>query len=103
MADLTTETAAMCESNKDWATKVIGSKGDEYEVRFCAQSGGSVQHDYECTCPSFTHTGRQCKHIRQVINEERRCGWNWEMEPGRSHNGACPSCRGPLVYLKVGV
>ena len=103
MADLTIETAAMCESNREWATKVVGSKGAEYEIRFCYQSGGDVQYDYECTCPSFAHKGKRCKHITRIIDEDKRCAWNMEMEPGRSHDGKCPSCGGPLVYERVGV
>lgn len=104
MADLTIETAAVCETNVGWASEVVGSKGDRYMVRFCYQSGGRVQYDYECTCPAFTHSRKRCKHIQQVIDEKRRCAWNFELDPSLKPNGdKCPSCDGPLHYLRVGV
>lgn len=104
MGDLTIETVAVCATNVDWSTKVGGSKGNIYTVRFCFQPRGQVQYDYECTCPAFTQGHRRCRHIEDVVRSDKRCAWNSEMDPGIRPNGdKCPLCEGPLHYLRVGV
>jgi len=32
----------------------------------------NVDGDFYCTCPHFTYTGRQCKHIKEVIKHIKR-------------------------------
>jgi hypothetical protein len=97
-----------CMTNTGWSTTVTGSKGDLYTVRWCFQPRG--QYDYECTCPSYVNRGTHCKHIRQVINEKRRCGWSEErtksifswLQEMIEKRGKCPRCGGPVMYAKVG-
>ena len=104
MGDMTIETAATCRSNVDWSTKVRGSTGTMYEVRFCRQWGGGVQHDWQCSCPAFQHRkgGQYCKHIEKV--KRTRCGWNAGIDPGLRPNGnQCPKCKGPLEFIQVAV
>lgn len=105
MPDLTTLLAATCATNTGWSKEVEGSKGAHYTVRWCFQPGGDVQYGYECTCPSFLHGHRPCKHIRQILADDARCGWNEALEPTLtiSEHGRCPSCGGPVAYLRVGV
>jgi hypothetical protein len=104
MGDLTIETAAVCATNVEWSTEVVGSKGDIYTVRFCHQPQGRVQYDYECTCWAFKAKRARCKHIQQVVTQRLRCAWNDAMDPGLSPDGnKCPSCGGPLHYMRVGV
>ena len=40
---------------------VEGSAGDEYEVTIC--------DDCTCTCPSYHYNGRQCKHMRFILED----------------------------------
>lgn len=105
MPDLTLTSAATCATNQGWSTKVKGSQGGFYTVSWCYQRGGSVQYDYECTCRGFAMSGhRRCKHIKQVVDEHLRCGWNEALEPTLKAKGdKCPDCGGPVAYLRVGV
>ena len=105
MPELSIEGGVYCATNEDWETTVVGSKGDEYLVRWEQSAGrdGGSEYDWTCTCKGFEyHPEKPCKHIRQVIAEEKRCCWNWEMEPGSSEE-VCPKCGGPVASFRVGV
>lgn len=46
--------------------KVIGSKGDEYVI-----NNPEDGTDWTCTCPHNTHRKVECKHIKQIKQEEQ--------------------------------
>jgi uncharacterized Zn finger protein len=46
--------------------KVTGSKGDEYIV--VNPEDGT---DWTCTCPHYTHRKVECKHIKQIKEQNQ--------------------------------
>jgi len=113
MPDLTTHTAYTCQTNTSWETTVTGSKGDVYTVRYGRLYGRQadiqgVQYGYTCTCKGFSFKGA-CKHVREVEEQELRCGWNAELDPfveaDKAPNGnpCCPECGAPAIPFKVAV
>lgn len=104
MADLTSQTARVCASLLGWYTRVQGSRGDVYTVRWARQRAGLVEYDYSCTCPAFVHgASRPCKHIEAVRHqhcrwgEEAFCGDRTQAKPDTS----CPRCGGPTQVIEV--
>mgnify|MGYP001606352912 FL=1 len=106
--DLMIVDVAMCASNKEWQTRVKGQT-DTYDVKFGRVEIGPVIYDYTCSCPHFQYrlvgTGTHCKHIKHVIEQKLRCGWNEQLDPGLHAElpDWCPNCGGSLVHERVGV
>jgi len=118
MPDLTIETAATCWSNRSWHTEVQGSGKKPYKVSYGMLSGNEearqgAQRGWTCDCPGFIYRkdgGTPCKHVRKVVNSGVRCGWNNTLEPSlpakideNSGETVCPSCGGPIEYVRVAV
>jgi len=100
MPDLTIENGWMCQTNEDWETEVVGSKGDIYKVTYGFTPIGPCEHDYSCTCPSRKHP---CKHVLAV--RKQRCGWHSQFDAGEvdQQNPACPKCGGAVVAIRFAV
>ena len=109
MPDLVTVAFWRCATESGWERTVIGSKGDEYTVRFDKYShrNPDVECDYSCTCPGYEYRGpNYCKHILQVRGE--RCGWNQWLHGGEPEVDAegvrrCPLCGVEVEAFSVGV
>ena len=104
MPDPTIHTARSCCSNQHWSKVVQGSYTAQW-TRLPMIS--RVEYGWTCTCEAFRFQRvplgiRTCQHIEAVRHE--RCGWNWEMEPGRQANldDTCPDCGGETFVVKVG-
>jgi hypothetical protein len=105
MPDLTIEYHWMCVSNLHDATRVKGSKGDEYLVEF---NGRLQQWHCDCQGFKFRHT---CKHVKEA--EKNRCGWNAFTDDGdvvevpvdddHPNGYACPECGGEITSQAWGV
>lgn len=80
-----------CASNLQWVRPVVGSKGDEYYVRYGSipAEGDETVSGYVCSCDGFRYRYR-CKHIALVKNQ--RCRWR-----GETNGTVCPECGGPLA------
>lgn len=93
-----------CASAEDWNTKVKGSTGKTYTVRYGSKGHKNihdVEHDYSCTCEAYRYQSGYCKHIKQVIKEKRRCGWMQFVDggvPGLIQGELiCPECGDSVV------
>lgn len=111
MPDLTRCFAWTCCTNIWWQTRVNGSKGEVYDVRFeHMPPSHDVQYDYTCTCKAYQYGGgKYCKHILAVRDGGQRCGWNCQLEPTaqaltlEDGHKVCPKCRGPIESIQVAV
>jgi len=113
MPDLTIESAWTCDTNVDWATSVIGSKGDAYTVRwgqlsFREANRQRCEYGWTCTCKGFGFRST-CFHVKTVEASGNRCGWNACLEPfvdcGHDTEGepCCPACGEKVQAFQVGV
>ena len=110
MADLTIETAWVCDSNLRWERSVRSSDGRKtYTVawkRLSERLQGCL-YGWTCTCKHFEIRKTNCKHIDSVMHE--RCGWNEEMDPTTTPlrtldtDPCCPDCGGPVTAMRVAV
>ena len=91
-----------CRSNSTFETKVTGSKGDEYTVRFGRVHGQKYSHNYTCDCKAGEH-GRLCRHVKQVQRQQLRCGWSQQHNGGAPKDGKCPKCGGKIEAVMVAV
>ena len=76
MPDLNIESAWTCDTNVDWATSVIGSKGDAYTVRwgqlsFREANRQRCEYGWTCTCKGFG--------FLSVYNVIRDGGYFWRI------------------------
>ena len=92
MPDFTEAVAPVCSTVEHFSTKVDG-----YRVTYGPTPYGPYQHGWECECGA-----KVCAHIFEA--KDRRCGWNWELEPRSMPEGnKCPDCGGALTFVKVAV
>lgn len=105
MPDLTTHAHFQCIDNEYWSAQV-----KDYVVKWDSVSHKNrddVQYDYSCSCKAYQFGGgRHCKHIKQVIEEKRRCEWNDEFHEevaGEPGDRKCPRCGKDVVAYKVAV
>jgi hypothetical protein len=107
MADLTMHATWTCESNFYFSTTVEGSKGAKYVVTYGETETGPYKYDWSCTCPSAKFHKGHCKHVKAVKDDDLRCAWNWEMDPGYGEaeetaaGPCCPRCHGPVRAVRV--
>ena len=111
MPDLTIEVHFHCDSDREWSAEVKGKSGT-YTVtwdRFSHKNRGQVQYDYSCTCQGYKFHKGYCKHIKEVIKKELRCGWNsFHDSDGKEvakKNGefVCPKCGESVFPVQYGV
>lgn len=91
MPDFNIEAFYHCITAERFSTKV-----KDYTVNF-GPSHGRYEYDYTCTCQAFKFgKGKPCKHIEEVINSRKRCGWMQLIEGGEplEKDGCkvCPKC-----------
>lgn len=104
MPDFTYEVFYHCDSAEHFQTKVEGSKGKKYTVRFGVTPHGPYEYDYSCTCDSFKFgRGKYCKHIEIVKKSDKHCNWLQFVEGGqpieKDGHKACPKC-GSEVHVR---
>lgn len=105
--DLSPMTVYGCESVFDWELEVLGSKGNRYLIKWSTEHKESekFQYGYSCSCPAYKYQAGECKHIKRIRRENRRCGWNQEVdggEPDRVEDRLfCPGCGGPVIAYEI--
>ena len=104
MTDLTVEYYWHCTTSENWATAILGSRGDTYTVKFNSSDhkNPDVQRDYSCDCLGYKYGGdefgnwKYCKHIKQVLASGKHCKWMQFVDGGDAvvKNGEqhCPEC-----------
>ena len=114
MAELSIQTAVTCKSNIDWSVDVklhSGPTTNCYVVRYGEldskeKEKQGYQYGYICGCKAFRFRkqgdAHYCKHIKAIIEDGVRCGWNQrmkylEMVP------ACPRCGEEVTPFSIGV
>jgi len=97
MPDFNIEAFYHCITAERFRTEVKGSKGN-YTVEF-GPSQGRYEYDYTCNCQAFKFgKGKPCKHIEEVIDSGKRCGWmqvidgGIPLEPLCDGHKVCPRC-----------
>jgi hypothetical protein len=98
-----------CSSVFYWELEVQGSSG-KYIVRWSKEHKASDRFKlgYSCSCPAYKYQAGECKHIKRVRRENRRCGWSQEIdggEPDRLENGKlqCPGCGDSVIAYEIAV
>ena len=66
-----------------------------------------VQYAYYCSCQSYKFYPGPCKHLIQITNEHRRCGWD-QFADGEEPvivnvRKTCPKCGGPVTPVRHAV
>lgn len=97
MPDFNIECHYHCNSAQYFSTEVDGSNGKKYTVKYCETPRGFYEYDYICDCHSFKFgKGKHCKHIEQVKDSGKHCGWMQFIHGGEpvEKNGVktCPKC-----------
>lgn len=113
MPELSKITARVCNTAKGWERQVLSkTTSNIYHVRYRKLQGhhGPIM-GYTCTCPSFTHRGGVCKHIKEVVAE--RCGYGEDAFAGSPEDDwdisnadgsvICPKCGGPTFVVEVAI
>lgn len=99
--DLTEQVAPVCKTVTDFATKVIGSGGRVYKVRYGKWVTPHYLYDWHCECDGYKFR-QDCSHITAA--KKLRCGWNRHHEAySMPEDRKCPDCGGELDFIKVGV
>lgn len=110
MPDLTYENYFHCSSAENFSTKINGSKGNIYVVRWDNSSHkrrSLVQYDYSCTCKDYEFRNKYCKHILGVIENKLHCNWNQFIDghkPIRKDDKFyCPKCGAEAIAVRYAV
>lgn len=94
MSDLSIVIMSMCAQLKNPIVNV-----GKYTVTLDNQYGRN-----HCTCPAFKfrkNRKAECKHIKHALTN--RCTWHEQIDGPQNEPGVCPNCKGPTVYVQVGV
>jgi hypothetical protein len=105
-----------CESIFEWELEVPSSRNpkDIWVVRWSKEHKESekFKFGYSCSCPAYKYRPGECKHIKRVRRENRRCGWSQEIDGGEpervEEDGGlerlyCPGCGGPVRSYEISV